>query len=107
MSSPTFPRARTFSQTQKAPLHMGGLEGCRLRPALPGTLFAGLSPPSLGASERLLKCGVEGWQGQGLTFPPSLFLSCCQLPGSPVSKRGLFTCAVGPAGVLGGTWHWM
>lgn len=62
---------------------------------------------ALGTSERLVKCRVEGWQGQGLTFPPSLFPSCCQLPGSPVSNRGLLTCAVGPAGVLGGTWHWM
>lgn len=62
---------------------------------------------ALGTSERLLECGVEGWQGQGLTLPPSLFPSCCQFPGSPVSNRGLLTCEVGPAGVLGGLWHWM
>lgn len=50
LCSVTFPRARTSSQTQKAP-HTGGLEGCRLRPALPGTLFAGPSHPSLDDSE--------------------------------------------------------
>lgn len=113
LCSPTFPRARTSSQTQKAP-HTGGLEGCRLRPALEPSLLGRHTPLwmtvrwlALGTSERLLECGVEGWQGQGLTFPPSLFPSCCQFPGNPVSNRGLLTCEVGPAGVLGGLWHWI
>lgn len=48
---------------------------------------------------------VAGTARSASLFPASLLPSCCQLPGSHVSSRGLLTPAAGPCS--GGTWDWV